>query len=374
MKLSTCTRQDPRLLHRLTQVRQQLTADTVFLLSNPANLRYLFNYTGEAACALISREQSYLITDYRFAQQALDECANLQVVCRDREQQRLGQTIAALLPLCAAQTISQLWFEDAWIPQQTYQALRTDNASLEFSPAPDLLSRLRSVKDQTEIQALRGAAEIADQALAHCVGLLQPGIRETEFALELDYQLRKHGADALSFDTIVGFGARSALPHCPPGATRLQAGDLIVVDFGARLDGYGSDMTRSFVAGTATPRQAAMYATVLAAQQAACASLRAGQSAADANRAANTVLQASEFAAYASTGLGHGIGLQLHEFPIITPQLEHHFQAGQVITIEPGIYIPGYGGIRIEDDVLITEHGYECLSRAEKKFELPVAA
>lgn len=370
MKISPAPRHDPRLFDRLHQLRQHLPEQSAFLLSNPANLRYLFNYTGEAACALISGQSSYLITDYRFAQQAIDECANLDVVCRDREQQRLGQTIAALLELLSPAKPAQLWFEESQLSYQTYQAVRADNPGLELVAAPDLLSRQRSVKDQDEIKALQSAASIADQALALSLGLLQPGISEADFATELDYQMRKLGAEALSFETIVGFGARSALPHCPPGPKRLQAGDLIVLDFGAKVRGYGSDMTRSFVAGPASAQQAAMYATVLAAQQAALAQVRAGAAAAAVNQAANAVLQASEFAAYSSTGLGHGIGLQLHEFPIITPQLAHHFVANQVITIEPGIYIPGYGGVRIEDDIVVTETAYRPLSQANKKLEL----
>ncbi len=367
MKLTPCARSDQRLLQRLHSLRQKLTPDSAYLLSLPQNLRYLSDYSGEAACGVLSQRDFYLITDYRFEQQALQECANLHVICRNREQQTLGQALAAVFQ---REHISQVYYEDHALSQQSFVALQAANPELSWQVVPDYLQQQRSIKDATEIAALSQAAAIADAALAHCLSALQAGISEAEFALELEYQMRKRGAEAVSFETIVGFGARSALPHCPPGAQRLREGDLIVIDFGAKVAGYGSDMTRSYVLGQASSQQADMYATVSAAQAAALAELRAGADAASVNLAANAVLQASPYAAYASTGLGHGIGLQLHEFPIITPQLNHRLQAGQVITIEPGIYIPGYGGIRLEDDVLITAHGYQLLSHASKQFEL----
>lgn len=367
MKITTCARTDQSLLQRLQKLRQELTPARAYLLSFPANLRYLSDYSGEAACGVLTSHEFYLITDYRFEQQALQECANLKVLCRNRDQQTLG---AALADIFRQEAIQQVWYEDFALTQQSFVALQAENPGIVWQPAPAFLQSQRSVKDLAEIAALKQAASIADSALAHCLSYLQAGISEAEFALELEYQMRKRGAEALSFETIVGFGARSALPHCPPSAQRLREGDLIVIDFGAKVAGYGSDMTRSYVLGQANTQQADMYATVSAAQAAALAELRAGVDAARVNQAANAVLQDSAYSNFASTGLGHGIGLQLHEFPIITPQLKHQLVAGQVITIEPGIYIPGYGGIRLEDDVLITEAGYQLLSHAAKQFEL----
>lgn len=360
---------------RLQQFRQQMAQaeQEAALIFSPENLRYLFNYSGEAAYGLVSLDHLYLITDYRFEEQAQEECfaahAECQVICRDRDRQTLGQAIAELL---AKERAKRLWFEAEHVSVSMSQSIMADNPDSRFSPSAANLERQRKVKDAWEVLQIKAAAAIADVALASVLPLLKLGVSERDIALELDYQMQKRGSEGLSFPTILGFGARSALPHCIPSSRKLQAGDLVVLDFGAVVNGYRSDMTRSFVAGEPSAQQRAMYETVYMAQRAAMEVLHVGVSARIVNAAAASVLQSSPFAACAGPGLGHGVGLKLHEPPFMNAVCDDYLLQNYVVTIEPGIYIPGFGGVRIEDDVLITERGFELITHAPKQFVLDV--
>ncbi len=356
---------------RLAKLRQRMGAEEkqALLVFSLDNLRYLANYSGEAAYGIVTLDQVFLITDYRFIEQAEEECFDCQIICRNRDRQSLGQAIREVLD---AEHISKLLFEAAHVNLQMWSGITQELNGIACAAATGLVEELRKIKDEWEIEQIRKAAAIADQALHDSLPLLSTGVSERDFALELEYRMQRLGSAGLSFPSIVGFGPRSALPHCIPSAQTLSEGDLIVIDFGAVFNGYRSDMTRSFVAGKASTQQRKMYDTVQRAQQAALISLHAGQPASFTSAAASDILQASEFAAYTSTGLGHGVGLQLHEQPFISPVCQDVFQASYVVTIEPGIYIPGYGGVRIEDDVLILEDGYSFITHAPKVFELPI--
>ncbi|MFZ6750498.1 M24 family metallopeptidase [Undibacterium sp. Ren11W] len=365
----------PQFERRLAILRNNMldAGQDALLIFSLDNLRYLINYSGEAAYGIVTQCGAYLITDYRFLEQAQQECVNgkidCQIICRDRDRQTLGAVINGVLKRAQAHRIV---FEHEYISVSMWQAICIDNPGLVFTPAQAMLDSQRKIKDEWEIAQIRQAAAISDSALAILLPQLKLGVSEREMALELDYQMQRLGSEGISFTTILGFGERSALPHCIPSARRLQEGDLIVIDFGAVINGYRSDMTRSFVAGEADARQQAMFDTVYAAQSAALASLHAGLAAHDADAAANAILKASEFAAYAGLGLGHGLGIKLHEQPFMGPHCQDILQTNYVVTIEPGIYIPGYGGIRLEDDVQITPDGYIALSHAPKQFEVAI--
>jgi len=320
---------------------------------------------------VLTQHSVALITDYRFEAQARQECALAQagcrVICRDRDKQRLGEALALEL---AAQQASRVWYEAEHISVQQWQLLLQDLADLQTSVCPPVLPSLRMVKDEWEVAQIQQAAQIADAALAQSLPLLIPGIAEIDFATELDYRLKKLGAQALSFATIVGFGARSALPHALPGPQRLKKGDLILIDFGAVVQGYRSDMTRSYVAGKPELLQLRLFRAVQQAQQAALKAVKGGVSASALFAISNQVLQNSEFGRYAGPGLGHGVGLQLHEQPFLSPGNPLKLPAGAVVTIEPGLYLPNYGGVRLEDDVLVTAHGYLQLTQAPQQFAL----
>lgn len=365
---------NPQFAERLSRFRYQMVqaGQDAALIFSPVNLRYLFNYSGEALMAIVTPAAVVLVTDYRFIAQATQEAPpelQLTCYCRDRDRQSLGQVIAAQLTGFKARRV---WFEDSDISVLQWRAIYESNGLTEFSPCPPHLAAQRMVKDEWEVAQIEQAAAIADLALQRALPLLQVGISEQEFATELEYQLKKAGAEDFSFATILGFAERSALPHALPGSKRLKKGDLIVLDFGAVVNGYRSDMTRSFVCGTPSPFQQQMYQAVLQAQQAALDAVRAGISGAALNNIAADILAASPFAKDAGPGLGHGVGLQLHEQPFLGSLCRQLLPENAVITIEPGIYINDFGGVRIEDDVLVTKEGCRVLTKAPKQFELPL--
>lgn len=363
----------PKFAERLSQFRYQMlqAGQDAALIFSPVNLRYLFNYAGEALMAVVTPAQVVLITDYRFIEQAHNEtkpvCPQAGFYCRDRDRQSLGQAIALHL---SAYKARRVWFEDSDISVLQWRAICDDNGLIEFSPCPPHLATQRMVKDAWEVAQIEQAAAIADLALTRALPMLQVGVSEREFATELEYQLKKAGAEDFSFATILGFAERSALPHALPSDKRLKKGDLVVLDFGAVVNGYRSDMTRSFVCGKPSPLQQQMYQVVQQAQQAALEAVRAGISGAKLNAISAELLAASPFAKDAGPGLGHGVGLQLHEQPFLGPLCRQLLPENAVITIEPGIYIPDFGGVRIEDDVLVTKEGCRILTKAPKQFEL----
>lgn len=367
----------PQFSRRLQQFRLALLngGQDGALIFAAEHLRYLLNYSGEAAMAVVTATSVWLITDYRFELQARHETALVQAGCqvliRDRDRQSLGALLNQLIGDLGCRA---LWFEAEHISLTQYQAISAELSALPLllTPCPPVLAAQRMVKDDYEAGQIQLAANIADRALATVLPLLKPGIREHEFATELEYQLKKHGADGLSFATIVGFGARSALPHALPGDKKLQKGDLVLIDFGASVNGYRSDMTRSYVAGKPDVMQLALFQTVQQAQQAALAKVRAGISAAELFFISDSTLQQSEFGRYAGPGLGHGVGLQLHEQPFLSPNNPQPLQSGMIVTIEPGLYLPNYGGVRIEDDVLVTAQGYQQLTQAPVRFQLDI--
>ncbi len=369
----------PLFAQRLARLRAHMveTSLDAWLVFAPEHLRYLFNYSGEAACGLVDARGSWLITDYRFIEQAEEECVRhtwrrgvaTELLCRDRQRERLGQVLRRLLSDIGA---SRLGYEAGHVSVAQWMEIGADLAGLTLAPATDFLVQARRVKDAWEQQQLRQAAALADAALEALRPEIRLGQTERQLAARLEQLLQSLGSEGLSFPTILGFGPRSALPHSAPSARPLQRGDLIVLDFGAVVNGYRSDMTRSHVAGSALPWQQRMYDTVARAQQAALQLLRPGVSGRTLNEAASAVLQASEFAEHAGPGLGHGVGLILHEQPFMNTACDTMLQAGEVVTIEPGLYIRGQGGLRIEDDALLVDSGHEILSRAHRDFELPL--
>ncbi len=369
----------PLFAPRLARLRAHMveTGLDAWLVFAPEHLRYLFNYSGEAACGLIDARGSWLITDYRFIEQAEEECAQhawrrgvaTELICRDRQRERLGQVLRRLLADIGA---NRLGYEAGHVSVAQWMEIGADLSGLSLRPATDFLVQSRRVKDAWEQQQLRQAAALADAALEALRPDIRLGQTERQLAARLEQLLQSLGSEGLSFPTILGFGARSALPHSAPSDRPLQRGDLIVLDFGAVVNGYRSDMTRSHVAGTALPWQQRMYDTVARAQLAALHLLRPGVSGRTLNDAASAVLHSSEFAAHAGPGLGHGVGLVLHEQPFMNEACDTVLRTGEIVTIEPGLYIRGQGGLRIEDDALLLDSGHEILSRAHRDFELPL--
>ncbi|MDR6982306.1 Xaa-Pro aminopeptidase/Xaa-Pro dipeptidase [Rheinheimera pacifica] len=354
-------------LSKLRQMMAQLDYQAL-LLTEPLNIRYLSGFSGSSASLLLTAERQFLLTDYRYTEQAQAECAGFDIICRDRSAQSLGQCIASLLQPTA---VSRLHLEYGHLSVELFMQLQHDLA-ITLSPATNLPEQLRACKDPHELKCLRRAAAIADEALAWLLPQLQIGMTERQAADLLQQKVYALGADELAFPTILLSGERSALPHGRPGQRCFKQGDWLLLDFGARVEGYRSDMTRTVVLGQASAEQQQFYHTVQAAQQAALAAVKPGISGHRLDQIAQAVLIASPYAAYVGEGLGHGVGLALHEYPLMRRGCQVVLQPGMVITIEPGLYKPGFGGVRIEDDIVLTRDGYELLTQSPRQLlQLP---
>ena len=359
---------------KINNLRQQVLThpNSAMLIFSDINIRYVSNFSGHAATLLITDKTNYLITDYRYFEQAKEQAEHEQkrftVICRDRANQTLADLTIELLNQDGCET---LFFESEHIDVAQWQVMSAQIVQqtqvTKTIPLLGSVEKLRMIKTFDEITHIKQAAAIGDQALANILPLIKAGITERELAIELDYHMAKLGSEEVSFATILGFGERSALPHGIPSNRKLKQGDLILIDFGAVVNGYRSDMTRTFVFGKANAKQRHIYQLVLDAQLAAINKLTEGVSGQTLYEHSAKVLLNSDYKAYAGEGLGHGVGLQLHEQPFLGPACKTTIERGCVITIEPGIYIPGWGGVRIEDDVVLTENGLELLTQFPKQ-------
>lgn len=348
-------------MSRLSHITQKLhNQQQALLVFNDHNITYLSGFTGHAATALVLTDQAYLITDYRYVEQAKQQCDTFQVICRDRVNQSLGDLINELLQQHA---IKNLTFEADHISYQAWQSLCNNWPDVQCQASSRWIEDLRYVKQATEIESIKLAAQIADQALTELLPQVKPGVTERELAIELEYQMALLGSECPSFETIMLAAERSALPHGVPGDKALKDGDLLLIDFGAVINGYHSDMTRTFVLGQADAQQREVYQTVYQAQQAAINAFNSEVSGSVLFDQAQAILNQSPYAQYQGEGLGHGVGLDLHEFPFIGQGCDLVVKKNCVVTIEPGIYIPQWGGVRIEDDVVLTDDGLQYLTQ-----------
>jgi Xaa-Pro aminopeptidase len=335
------------------------------LLTEEANLRYLTGFAGTDAALLMTEGRASLLVDGRFLTEARETVPEVEIV----EIRDLIEGIAAALADAAP---SRVGFESAVLTVHVHQRLLAAlGAGVSLRPLFDELSSLRAVKDDEEVRCMQKAAAIASSALQAILPYLRPGVAERDIALELDFRMRRQGAEGSSFPTIVASGPQSALPHATPGARKIQAGEGVVIDYGAVFQGYRSDETCTvFVGGDPDRETLAAYAQVLEAQKLAIAALRAGVVCRDVDRIARDALRRGGWERFFSHGTGHGVGLDVHEAPRLNARSESTLEAGMVVTVEPGVYLPGRWGIRIEDMVLIRADGFEILSRAPKTLTL----
>lgn len=326
----------------------------------PENRYYLSGFTGSDGALLLCRNQSYLLTDFRYTTQAAKECPGFEVV------EASGSGIKMLNELCRQNHVSQLGCEGDYLTYNQFQELQKELTSVEFKPVSGLVEKLRIHKDTYELQCIAEAVRIADRAFARITASIKPGVPETEIALELEYLMRRMGAARVGFDTIVASGARSALPHGVATAKLIETGDLVTLDFGAVYRGYHSDITRTVVVGELRPRQEDIYNIVLEAQKNAIASVKAGVRASEVDRAARDIIKKHGYGDYFGHGTGHGLGLNIHEAPRVSANDDTILQDGMAVTVEPGIYLPDWGGVRIEDTVLVTTDGCRVLTSSPK--------
>jgi len=343
-------------LERLRALMSERGVDAM-LIHTPENRRYFTGFTGSAGFGLITAQEALLLVDFRYVDQARAEAAGVEVV---RAERQFLDTLAEVIP---ARGLARIGFESDAMSYKQYTEFGRRLAPAELVPV-EAVDRLRWVKDAAEIARIARAAEIADAAFAHVRSLLRPGAVERDVATEMEFFMRRHGAEREAFETIVASGPRSALPHGRAADRVLAPGDLVTLDFGAVSDGYVSDCTRTVVLGEASPRQREVYEVVRAAQQAALRGLRPGMSGREADALARTVIAAAGYGDAFGHSLGHGVGLAVHEGPTLSPREEAVLAPGMVVTVEPGVYLSGWGGVRIEDLVVVTEDGCRTLTRA----------
>lgn len=357
---------------RVAQLRARLAQENLpgILLLKPDDVGYLSGFSGSTAALLISPERSIFITDSRYTIQAREECPGFEIAITSGGSGAYDTTIEEQARSLGA---AELAVEAEYLTLKRFSQLAEKLQGITLKPVDDLVAPLRWVKDAEEIEAIRAACAIVDQAFEAILPVLRSGITEREAAAELEYRMKKLGSEKAAFDTIVASGWRSALPHARPSDKPLEAGDLVTLDFGARVNGYVSDLTRTVVLGPATERQREVYGVVLEAQLAAIAAVRAGAEGNAVDAVARDIIKARGFGEYFGHGLGHGIGRICHDHQALSQTSTVKLQAGMAVTIEPGVYIEGWGGIRIEDDVLVQETGGEILTHAPKRLiELPV--
>ncbi|MDY3985094.1 aminopeptidase P family protein [Dysosmobacter sp.] len=334
------------------------------LLTGEANRLYGsgFHSAGTDGVALVTRKQNYYFTDARYTE-AAERHVQDAVIREVGHGRGYGALISEAL---VEQSAKAVGFEDAYMTVQDYERYRKA-LSCQLVPASQLLWDLRMVKDQEELEAMIAAQRIAERALADILKGLRPGVTEKEIAARLQYLMLHYGASDMSFDPIVVSGANGSLPHGVPSEKAIQRGEFVTMDFGCIYNGYCSDMTRTVAVGFATEEMRTVYGTVLAAQQAGIAAAKAGATGREVDGAARAVIDDAGYGKYFTHSFGHGVGVEIHETPNASPMNEQPLPAGAVISAEPGIYLPGRLGVRIEDVILITEDGCRDITQAPKE-------
>ncbi len=349
---------------RIARAREQLSrhelAGAVFMA--PANVRWLTGFTGSNGTVVITDQTAVLVTDGRYAEQAPAQlaeagCGNdVEVVIANSAADAVEPRLSSLRKVGLEDTAS-------WRVLRSWQAA----LSAEIVPTSALIEQLRAVKDEAEIVRMSAAAQIADQAVSEVTGWMRPGVTERDVQFAIDDAMRQCGASGPAYDTIVASGPNSALPHARPGDRVMQEGDLVVIDAGACVDGYRSDMTRTFVLGEPTVRAAEMLEAVTRSQAAGVATVSPGVKACEIDAACRQSLADDGMAEAFIHGTGHGVGLDIHELPRISRKSHQPLSPGEVLTVEPGVYYAGFGGVRVEDLLLVTDNRSVPLTRMPKR-------
>jgi Xaa-Pro aminopeptidase len=348
----------PALLSHMAKVRL-----SSLLVMNPKHWYYLTGFTGESGALVASRRGWALITDGRFVEQARQEAHGVRILAQN------GSLLSSTGDFLKRERAGRIGFGATQLTVAQFRALRrAAGPRVKWVAADGEVESLRAKKTPTEISRMRQAAKLAGEVLENALKLLKPGVREREIGAEIDYQIKRRGGSGPAFETIVAFGERSAYPHARPTSKPLKKNELVVLDLGAILAHYCSDITRTVFVGRASQRVRQWYRAVQEAQEAARAAVKAGIRSGDVDNAARSVLAAHKLDQYFVHSTGHGLGLEVHEEPRLARGQRQVLETGNVITIEPGVYVPGIGGIRIEDDVVVHENRAEVLTRVSRDF------
>ena len=350
---------------RYNKLQELLTAKRLdaILVSDGYNMRYLSGFTGATGYLLITKSSKTLFTDSRYTIAATAQAPDYNVV----EVDAARDYCKFINQVLEAENIALLGFEANQVRYSTYENFKARLAVKELVPMGGELADLRRIKTAEEIELHRQAEHIGDIAFAEILKEIKPGVTELEIAAKLEYIMKMNGADKLSFNSIVASGVNSSKPHAEPGHKKIESGDFVTMDFGCVYKGYCSDMTRTIVVGKASEKQKEIYNTVLKAQLAVLDMLKPGMPGKAYDKVARDVIYGAGYEGYFGHGLGHAVGLEVHENPRFSMIEDDIVEAGMIMTVEPGIYIPDFGGVRIEDMVVMTADGYDNLTHSAKE-------
>ncbi|MFF2090263.1 M24 family metallopeptidase [Paenibacillus sp. NPDC058174] len=348
---------------RVERLRQSMAEQgfEAILIGSSHNRNYLSGFTGSSGTVVITNQDSFLLTDFRYMTQAPQQAAGFKVI---EHGPRVMDSVRELL---AASGICELAFEQDQVSYGEYAAWSEQLDGVVLKPAAGLVEQLRMIKDEDELRIMKEAADLADAAFSHVQKLLQPGVRESDIALELEMYMRSHGASSTSFETIVASGERSALPHGVASDRLIGKNEFVTLDFGAYYRGYCSDLTRTVVVGEPTAKHREIYGIVLEAQLHALEHIRPGMTGKEADALARDIIAKYGYGDQFGHSTGHGLGMEVHEQPRLSKLSDMILTPGMTVTVEPGIYLPGFGGVRIEDDIVITESGIKILTSSPKE-------
>ena len=352
---------------RRDQLRKALRKSGVdaMLVTNYTNVTYLTGFTGDDSYLLLTPKEAIVISDPRYTTQLEEECPGLELETREPGVPIL-ESVSKLIKRCKAQ---KLGVESTSITMAVFQAIRDKLVGTELVGLSQAVEELRMIKDKEEIERIRRAGVQAARAIDVIRASLTPDMTERQVAADLEHQIRRFGGKGCSFPPIVAVGTRAALPHARPTERRIGEADFVLIDWGANEGLYASDLTRVYATGKISPKLQKIYRVVLQAQLAGIEAIRPGVSCEEVDKAARSVIVKAGYGPQFGHGLGHGIGLEVHEAPRLARNQQTVLRPGMVVTVEPGIYLPDWGGVRIEDDVLVTRTGYEVLTSVPKELE-----
>lgn len=335
--------------------------DAVLLIGD-YNRNYLSGFTGNESFSVITENKAFFITDSRFTEQAKNQVKDYEIL----EYGKGNSFVDFLAELIKKNNIKKLGFEENVLSVSMYNIYK-NKLKCELTPMENIVESLRIIKDEYELNLIRNAAEIADKAFNHMIKFIKSGMTEREIGLELEFYMKKLGAKDLSFPSIVASGIRSSLPHGEATDKKVSDGEFLTLDYGCIYEGYCSDMTRTIVIGEPSKKMTEIYNVVLKAQEIALKAYKPEASSIDVDATARQYIKQKGYGEYFGHGLGHGVGREIHEAPTIGYRSNIKLKPGMVVTDEPGIYIPNFGGVRIEDLLVITEKGSETLSKSPKQ-------
>jgi Xaa-Pro aminopeptidase len=354
-------------MSRIEQLLKKIecrSMDAFFLLKHETvtkqNVRYISGFTGSSAHLIISPRRRVLLTDERYTEQAADQCPDFEVIGHERQpEKKMWEVLESL-------KIKRMGYEPQSLTVKQFNLIQESTPGIEWIPTTGIIEELRAVKQPEEIHLLEKATDIAAAGFKHILNKIKTGVREQDIALELELFMRKNGAEGPAFTFVFVSGTRSSLQHGDPTEKEINRGDFVTIDFGAMYEGYRSDITRTLAVRPVSDKQREIYNLVHKALERGLKLIKPGLSGGELYREVQKIITEAGYEDYSGQGIGHGVGLEIHERPFIRAGVDTELKIGHVLTIEPGIYIPGWGGVRIEDTVVVEKHGCRVLTKIPK--------